>query len=189
LADNTNVFDLGIYNTDGSYYLVASTYDSENTDLFNLTQDCDVIDGITYTVSYDVGACSGNLAGEYIEVSAGGQSLRFEGSNFPVYEVYYSRSFTFVASGTTATLRILADASEGFYIDNVKVQCEIPGFEGDFEPDGDVDLVDLQYFVQRWMDIGCVAPYWCEGADLDFDGTVSLEDFTRIAENWLKGSQ
>jgi hypothetical protein len=187
LADNTNVFDRGINNTDGTYFLIASTYNSENTDLFNLTQDCNVVDGTTYTVSYDVGVCSGNLAGEYVEVSAGGQSIRLEDPDFPAYEVYYSRSFTFVASSSTATLQILADASEGFYIDNVKVQCEVPGFEGDLEPDGDVDLADLQYFALRWMDTGCVAPDWCEGADLDFDGTVSLADFTKIAENWLKG--
>jgi hypothetical protein len=69
------------------------------------------------------------------------------------------------------------------------VYYELPILAGDFEPDGDVDLADLQYFALRWMDTGCVGPYWCEGADLDFDGTVNLADFAKIAENWLHGIQ
>jgi len=57
---------------------------------------------------------------------------------------------------------------------------------GDFEPDGDIDLADIQYFVHRWLMTGCQAPDWCEGADLDhIGGKVDLLDFAMLAENWL----
>jgi hypothetical protein len=58
---------------------------------------------------------------------------------------------------------------------------------GDFEPDGDVDLVDLSYLAQRWLLTGCASPDWCQGADLDhLGGTVNLLDFAIFAENWMK---
>jgi len=58
---------------------------------------------------------------------------------------------------------------------------------GDFEPDGDVDLMDLLYLTQRWLSTGCAAPDWCGGADLDhLGGIVNLLDFAIFAENWLK---
>jgi hypothetical protein len=58
---------------------------------------------------------------------------------------------------------------------------------GDFEPDGDVDMVDFSYLAQRWLMTGCVSPDWCEGADLDHLGSiVNLLDFAIFAENWLK---
>jgi hypothetical protein len=50
-----------------------------------------------------------------------------------------------------------------------------------------VDLVDLQYFSERWLNTGCDSPDWCEGADLDqLGGIVDLRDFAIFAENWLK---
>jgi hypothetical protein len=186
LAEEDNNFNFGDPNgTDGDYFLMPSTL---GEDLFTLTQDCNVIDGTTYTVSYDVGTSSGNDDNDYIEVSISGQSLRLKYTDFPEEDYYSDASFTFTAVGSTATLQILADAYIGFYIDNVKVQCEIPGLKGDLEPNGDVDLADLQYFAEQWLNTGCQTSAWCDGADLDFNGTVNLMDFTILAENWLRGT-
>ncbi|MCP4378996.1 MAG: hypothetical protein GY794_22820, partial [bacterium] len=68
----------GSNNTDGTYYLIASTIGASSGDLFTLTQDFDVTDGRTYIVLFDAGARAGNNATDYIDVSAGGESLTLE---------------------------------------------------------------------------------------------------------------
>jgi hypothetical protein len=51
---------------------------------------------------------------------------------------------------------------------------------GDFEPDCDVDLDDLMYLVQYWLQsCGTCA------ADLTADSTVNLEDAAILAQHWL----
>jgi hypothetical protein len=55
--------------------------------------------------------------------------------------------------------------------------------EGDCEPDGDIDLADLEYLVSNWLDYNCGN---CNGADLDGNGKVDFYDFTRLADNWSK---
>jgi len=59
-----------------------------------------------------------------------------------------------------------------------------PFYLGDFEPDGDVDLVDFTMFAQRWLDSDCDL---CGGIDLDCDSEVGLEDLFMFVENWLIG--
>ena len=34
---------------------------------------------------------------------------------------------------------------------------------------------------------GCIAPSWCEGADINKDGRVDFEDFAILANHWLEG--
>ena len=90
-----------------------------------------------------------------------------------------------VTDGTldiTATSNTLGSACHvaGLVINSVSVA-------GDFEPDGDVDMIDLLYLAQRWLLTGCAAPDWCGGADLDhLGGIVNLSDFAIFAENWLE---
>jgi hypothetical protein len=50
----------------------------------------------------------------------------------------------------------------------------------DFEPDGDVDIIDLVYFTNCWLGL----QEQSEAADLDGDGSVVMEDFAIFAENW-----
>lgn len=59
-----------------------------------------------------------------------------------------------------------------------------PYYLGDFEPDGDVDMVDFVKFAQRWLDVGCGL---CGGADFDCDEEVGLEDLAEFINNWLAG--
>jgi len=93
---------------------------------------------------------------------------------------------TYILDVTDGTLNVTATAIgsachiAGLIVSNVAVA-------GDFEPDGDVDLMDLLYLAQRWLLTGCEAPDWCGGADLDhLGGIVNLPDFAIFAENWLK---
>ena len=59
-----------------------------------------------------------------------------------------------------------------------------PYYLGDFEPDGDVDMVDFAMFAQRWLDSDCGL---CGGIDLDCDEEVGFEDLMGFADNWLAG--
>jgi subtilisin family serine protease len=61
--------------------------------------------------------------------------------------------------------------------------CHLPG---DFEPDGDVDLADLRFFVSLYLESDCNAlaadeSDWCFGADLNQSGEVNLRDFAILA--------
>jgi len=52
----------------------------------------------------------------------------------------------------------------------------------DFEPDGDVDLLDFAKFAIRWLETGCDA---CGKADLTGDGEVDMDDLLEFTETWL----
>jgi The GLUG motif len=59
---------------------------------------------------------------------------------------------------------------------------------GDFAcPDG-VNFVDFAYFAGRWHTTGCNSSNnFCGGADMDFSGTVNMQDLKIFAANWLTG--
>lgn len=54
---------------------------------------------------------------------------------------------------------------------------------GDCHCDGDVDLDDLECFVDNWLDVDCGT---CNGANFDNYGGVDFYDFAMLAGNWLK---
>jgi len=57
-----------------------------------------------------------------------------------------------------------------------------PYYLGDFEPDGNVDLLDFARFAQRWLNSNCG---YCGGADFDCDEEVGFEDLEQFTDNWL----
>jgi len=57
-----------------------------------------------------------------------------------------------------------------------------PYYLGDFEPDGDVDMLDFSKFAERWLESDCGQ---CGGADLDCDEEVGWEDLVEFINNWL----
>ncbi len=68
------------------------------------------------------------------------------------------------------------------------LQC---GADGDFEPDCDVDINDLEHFVFHWLYIDCNDTAgdesdWCYGADITNNSKVDFYDFARLAENWMQ---
>ena len=54
---------------------------------------------------------------------------------------------------------------------------------GDSEPDGDIDLADLECLVANWLTFDCGE---CNGADFDGNGDVDLYDFALMAGNWFR---
>lgn len=60
---------------------------------------------------------------------------------------------------------------------------------GDLSNDCLVDLSDIGLFTDNWLKTGCAAiNNWCDGADVDKDGKVTLFDFADIAVNWLEST-
>ncbi|MGD0572355.1 MAG: GLUG motif-containing protein [Sedimentisphaerales bacterium] len=54
-------------------------------------------------------------------------------------------------------------------------------------PDG-VDFADFAYFAEWWRTIGCNSSNnFCGGTDMDYSGTVDIQDLAIFAENWLSG--
>ncbi|AQQ72239.1 Endo-beta-mannanase [Limihaloglobus sulfuriphilus] len=57
-----------------------------------------------------------------------------------------------------------------------------------FYDDGQIDLDDAAAMAQNWLASDCSAEnQWCGGADINGDGSVNTEDFTRLARHWQSG--
>jgi len=59
--------------------------------------------------------------------------------------------------------------------------CSSPG---DFEPDADVDMNDLDFFISHWLDYCDILNDWCQGTDINKDHTVDFVDFGILAKYW-----
>jgi|GEM_PF-1883226 len=66
-----------------------------------------------------------------------------------------------------------------------RLQWQIPA-EDFICPDG-VCTEDLAYFIQWWLYDNCGSVNDCDGADLNTDGVVNLEDLSLFAAHWLDG--
>jgi predicted outer membrane repeat protein len=67
---------------------------------------------------------------------------------------------------------------------------EFQGIPGDFEPDGDVDYNDLDFFTSKWLNTNCdEGNDWCGGADFEPDGDVDFGDYAELAIHWLLGCE
>ena len=53
-------------------------------------------------------------------------------------------------------------------------------------PDG-VNILDLAYWMNHWLEDNCFTPNYCNRADLDNSGHVDLFDYSMLAANWMKG--
>lgn len=59
----------------------------------------------------------------------------------------------------------------------------IPPLTGDVNYDWVVDIQDLREIALRWLDDNCLLPDWCDGADLNKNAKVDLEDYSIFAQN------
>ena len=48
-----------------------------------------------------------------------------------------------------------------------------------------VDLLDFGLLSRRWLHDDCSYPFWCEGADMDTNGTVEIVDLSMFLNYWL----
>jgi len=49
-----------------------------------------------------------------------------------------------------------------------------------------VNWQDFSILASHWLEIGCHAPDWCGGADLNHGGEVTWGDFGIFASHWLE---
>lgn len=59
----------------------------------------------------------------------------------------------------------------------------------DFDLDHKVNLVDYSILAAYWQDVNCSDPNWCEGSDLNTDGSVDANDLTLFIGFWLEQTQ
>ncbi len=91
-----------------------------------------------------------------------------------------SRSRPFVCDWTGDNY---LDVLIGAYDGKVHLYQGLP-FLGDFEPDGDVDMIDFAAFAGHWLETNCGQ---CGGADLTGEGDVDMDDLEEFTANWLAG--
>ena len=64
----------------------------------------------------------------------------------------------------------------------------LPGLAGavrfDLIEDGRIDWADLSGFAENWLATGCLADYFCGGADFDYSDNVDFTDFNLLAVEW-----
>jgi hypothetical protein len=59
----------------------------------------------------------------------------------------------------------------------------------DFNKNTKVDFSDFAVFASHWQETGCNDPNWCEGADLDTDGNVDIDDLMLFSDYWLEKTE
>jgi hypothetical protein len=90
-------------------------------------------------------------------------------------------SFLHLAAGSN-----LIDGGTNVGLPYSGIAPDLGAFEhigGDCQPDGEVDLADLQCLADNWLSSGCGT---CNGADFDGDSGVDAVDFAVMAENWME---
>ena len=56
----------------------------------------------------------------------------------------------------------------------------------DFNNDNIVNFLDYGTLTSYWLETNCQTPGWCQGADLDIDGDVDINDIMLFCEFWLE---
>ena len=88
---------------------------------------------------------------------------------------------TYAAAGTYLVSCTVTD-DDGVSITDWKY-CVIEELIGDFEPDGDVDLVDF-CMLAYWYEDNCPGTSTCGGTNMTDDETVNVEDLRIFFQNW-----
>ncbi len=91
--------------------------------------------------------------------------------------------FIAVPPATMSIYDSLSDIEARFESGNTRLRVweEMPA---DFDASKDINLPDLSVFCYYWLEQDCNYPDWCGGTDLDYKGSVDLNDFAIFAQNW-----
>jgi len=66
------------------------------------------------------------------------------------------------------------------------IQWEWKYTPGDFNGDGNVDIVDGSILLGHWLEVDCQADNdWCAGSDINCLSQVNLVDFASFTQYWL----
>ena len=86
----------------------------------------------------------------------------------------------------------IGDCNVGFYRHNIPFENELICYlefmhvrTRDFDKSTKVDFADFAVFTTYWRGPDCNDPNWCEGTDLDTDGTVDVNDLMLFSDYWL----
>ena len=165
---------------------------------FTLKADLGGVTGATATVSvYATQNADGT--GERVllaDVSRPGNTADGSSSLFIVTDTGSATTSAVAGYFVQVSLKTLGNIDLNGSYDNIVVTSQMPAAAacGDAEhpyPTGDlntdcyVDLDDLDVFAGQWLSSGCVAPDWCEGADISQDANVKFNDFAELASSWM----
>jgi len=102
-------------------------------------------------------------------------------ANMQIQSTFTDKGWDFVGEdvhGTDDTWRMCVDG-----IDYPKLSLEF--LTGDIAcPDG-VEINDLMYLIDYWLEDDCPGTPGCPIADINADNEINLKDFTDLAANWL----
>ncbi|MHC4619776.1 MAG: GLUG motif-containing protein [Planctomycetota bacterium] len=120
------------------------------------------------------------------DIETSGQSSSAGGTGLTALEMYDLDSYLSAGwdfAGETANgTEDIWDICEGTNYPRLVWQIGAADF---MCPDG-VSLVDFAFLAERWGDVCCACTH-CDGADLDFSGTVDWGDLKIFCGHWLEG--
>ena len=89
----------------------------------------------------------------------------------------------------------IGDCNVGFYDYNIRWDAPVYYLSfshvrtRDFNNDTKVDFKDFAVLASYWQATDCNEPSWCQGTDLDVDGSVDVNDLMLFCEYWLERTQ
>ncbi len=149
----------------------------------------------TSTATFQIGMKSGNvqdIGQKWITFTSGSDPYGFarDGSwhdiNIPMSQFAADVDLTQVSQ--IFELLGTAGAIGEFQIDDIYFfNGHIPAIDtpGDTNRDSQVNIIDLDTIANYWLYSNCnMANNHCDGADLNYDGQITLTDFTTLSANW-----
>ena len=161
------------------------------------------INGNPWTSAAEINVYEALPAPIGLTATPGDNSVSLEWNDTPEsanYHVYRSES-------EDGTYSQIATSTTSDYIDDTAINCNVyfycvtavsgsggpsaystPAYaslgpKGDISGDCAVKLLDFALFAQNWMDTNC---WYCNGADLDKNDQVDIDDLRLLAEGWLE---
>ena len=177
---------------DSNYY--AGGIIGNNSDLGSVDK-CYSTGKVTSTQKYATGGLIGSNSNSYSpknsfwDIETSGQTRsdgRISGSGKTTIDMQKENTFT------KANWDFVGETDNG--TEDIWTICEgtnYPRFvwqirDGDLVcPDG-IAMEDFDFFMDHWEDSNCDSTNnYCDGTDLDFSGTVDINDFVILIDNWL----
>lgn len=81
---------------------------------------------------------------------------------------------------------IIADFVSGVEITSIDNICITSGLSPDLSANGFINYEDFALFAPYWQLTSCESPDWCNGTNLNQDGTVDLDDLEYLVVRWLQ---
>jgi hypothetical protein len=99
----------------------------------------------------------------------------------------FQNTFTLASEGTTTfALRLTGAAGDELYLDNLALTNPVAEqIRINLNDSGRVNFSDFTPLSTNWLKSGCVAPQYCQGADIDHSGKVDFADLLLFIDQWM----